>query len=151
MDAKRPETTRGKRGVWAAALAIATGSAAVLAVLVAGAGSMDGPWGMVPGGTLRGADVPCAKASWRAHATMEEWEIEVSPERPRSVTTWWVLHEGEPFVPADFLTPFKQWPQRVMADPRVRVWLAGAIYRCRAERVRDPATVEALRSAAAAK
>lgn len=82
---------------------------------------------------------------------VEEWSLEVSPERPRSVTTWWVLHDGEAFVPADFLTPFKQWPHRVMAEPRVRVRLAGTIYRCRAERVHDPDTIRALRRAAAAK
>lgn len=144
MDVGRAGTTRW---VWGAAL----GVGALAALLIATPGLRDGPWGMVPGGALPGADRPCAEASWRAHARVEEWALEVSPERPRSVTTWWVLQDGEAFVPADFLTPFKQWPHRVMADPRVRVRLAGEVYRCRAERVRDTERIELLRRAAAAK
>ena len=41
----------------------ALGLAVAVAAWIAGAGAMDGPWGMVPGGALRGADAPCRDAS----------------------------------------------------------------------------------------
>ena len=111
----------------------------------------DGPWGMLPGGPFRAVGEPCLAGSWQDFATVEELAVEVDPSHPRSVTTWSVVVNGDLFVPADFLTPFKQWPQRVMRDDRIRVRLAGRTFRCRGVRVRDPATIATLRSAAASK
>lgn len=135
-----------KKGLWVAtALAVAIGATLTLAP------SMDGPWGMLPGGPFRGADEPCAAADWQEFAAVEELELEVVPKRPRSITTWSVVHKGELFVPADFLTPFKRWPQQVMKNDRIRVRVGARIFRCRAERLLDANTVGALRKTAAAK
>ncbi len=112
---------------------------------------LDGPWGMIPGGAFRGVDEPCTAAAWQELQGVEELEVEVHPARPRSVTTWSVVHEGDLFVPADFLTPWKRWPLRVMEDDRIRVRVGARIFRCRGERVRDVDTIAALRGAAAAK
>lgn len=112
---------------------------------------MGGPWGMVPGGRLRGPATPCNGIRWEAFAEAREVEVEVRPERPRSVTTWSVVHGGALYLPADFLTPWKRWPHQVEADERIRLRVGDGIFECRAERVRDEAVIEALRAAAAAK
>ena len=67
------------------------------------------------------------------------------------MTTWSVVREGELFVPADFLTPWKRWPTQVLGDSRVRIRVDPQIFECRAERVRDEELIGQLRLAAAAK
>lgn len=123
----------------------------VLLGAVWGASTSDGPWGPLPGGRLHGADEPCAGVAWRDYAAVEEWEVEVRPERPRSVTTWSVVHDDTLFLPADFLTPVKRWPHQVAADPRIRLRAGARIFRCRAVRVFDTALIAVLRIQIAAK
>lgn len=117
-------------------------------------GFLDGPLGMLPGGRLRGASQPCP-ASWDARADFRELEIELTPERPRSVRTWGIVQDGALFVPADFLTPWKRWPFQVQADPRVRIRLGedprGEIFECAATVTGEPLLVAALRAGIAAK
>ncbi len=110
----------------------------------------EGPLGPLPGGRLAGPEARCPDDFGFAR-DVRQVALEVDPEAPRSVTTWAVVHGGALIVPADFLTPWKRWPQRVEADPRVRVRVEGRVFRCRAERVRDAATIEALRRATARK
>jgi hypothetical protein len=105
----------------------------------------DGPVGPIPGGRLRGADQPCPSAWAAALASEREVELEVDPLAPRSVRIWNLLVGERLFVPGDFLTPIKTWPHRVMADPRVRIRIAGELYRCAARRVVDGAEIEMLR------
>ncbi|MGH0036331.1 MAG: hypothetical protein ACQGVK_14990 [Myxococcota bacterium] len=114
-------------------------------------GWMDGPWGMLPGGRLRGPGEPCEPAALLALGRVERVELEVRPARPRSITTWSLVHEGAFYVPADFLTPWKRWPHQALEDPRVRLRAAGRIFECRAERVRDAALVARLRAGIARK
>ena len=114
-------------------------------------GLLDGPWGMVPGGRLEGPSTPCGTERWERFASQREVEVEVRPRHPRSVTTWSVVHQGELFLPADFLTPWKRWPHEVAADPNVRVRVGSRIFECRAERVADAELIEQLRLAAASK
>ena len=114
-------------------------------------GLLDGPWGMVPGGRLEGPGLPCETAPWEQFAAVREVEVEVRPAWPRSLTTWLVVHEGESFVPADFLTLWKRWPYQVLDDGRVRLRVGAQIFECRAERVGDEELIEQLRVAAATK
>ena len=114
-------------------------------------GLLDGSWGMVPGGRFEGPSMPCGKARWEQFAAVRELEVEVRPGRPRSVTTWSVVREGELFVPADFLTPWKRWPYQVLDDSRIRIRVGAQIFECRAERVGDEELIGQLRLAAAAK
>ena len=104
--------------------------------LVAAAGSvswwatglLDGPWGMLPGGRFDGPGVPCAAADWEAFSAVPEVEVEVWPASPRSVKTWSVVHGGQLYLPADFLTPWKRWPYQVMEDDRLRLRFDGRIF-----------------------
>jgi len=115
------------------------------------AGRLDGPWGMLPGGAFDAPGLPCESAVWDRFAAVREVEVEVRPRRPRSVTTWSVVHEGVLFLPADFLTPWKRWPQQVLRDDRIRLRVDGRVYACRAERVDDEDLIRDLRRMAAAK
>jgi len=130
-------------------------AAALLAVLgvgivVVGPRLAGGPLGPLPGGRLHGrlgaGDPPPALA-----AVERTVALELTPESPYSVTTWIVPHEGRLYVPGDFLTPWKRWPQAVLGDPRVRLRLGGEIYPRRAVRVEEPQLIEALRAAFGAK
>ena len=129
------------------------GSAALAATLVVVASglsrSWDGPWGMLPGGALRGPERPC-RVQWSG-AGPRELELEVRPDRPRSVTTWSVTHGGRLYVPADFLTPFKRWPHQVAEDDRVRLRWSGSAHACRLRRVHDSDEVRELRQRVAEK
>ena len=116
-----------------------------------GAGFLDGPVGMFPGGRLDGPDTDCAGVDWGRFAAVREVELEVWPARPRSLTTWSVVDGGELFVPGDFLTPWKRWPDQVLEDDRVRLRIGGRIFACRAERIADGARIDRLRAATAAK
>ena len=144
--AGRPRSRRLRRWVSAA-----FGIAFLLVAAGAALRANDGPLGMLPGGAFRGEDEACLEGSWEAFAAIEELEVEVAPTRPRSVTTWSVVHAGMLYLPADFLTPMKRWPHQVMQDDRVRLRIGGRVFRCRALRVADRATIAVLGSTAAAK
>jgi hypothetical protein len=123
--------------------------AAAVALLLAR--RADGPWGPLPGGPFRGVASPCPVSGWERFAGIRESDLETRPEAPRSVKTWNVVHEDRFYVPADFLTPGKRWPRDVVGDGRVRLRIEGDVFECRAVRVSDATTVEALRAAAARK
>lgn len=138
----------GARRRWrlASALCALAGGAGLALLLV----PRDGPWGPIPGGRLEGEDEPCPGDA-RPFASVREVELELAPEAPRSVRIWSVVVDDRLFVPGDFLTPIKRWPQQVVDDPRVRIRIDGRIYRCRARRVGDPDEIAALRREAARK
>ncbi len=121
----------------------------------------DGPIGMLPGGAFSSSDSetkPCPETgdradrgdpgNWGRFADEVESELEVRPSRPRSVRTWNVIHRGELYVPADFLTPIKRWPYQVLEDPNVRIRIGGETFACRATRIEEPTLVEAVRESA---
>lgn len=110
-----------------------------------------GPLGVVPGGRLSGPLAPDQSPDWSFTEHVETIAVEVDPSDPMSVTTWVFTLDGELYVAADFFNPLKRWPYRALADPRVRLRIAGQIYERRAVRVTDPALIERLRRAIAAK
>ncbi|MCH2173526.1 hypothetical protein MK489_22345 [Myxococcota bacterium] len=112
---------------------------------------LDGPWGMIPGGRFHGEGRACTHESLTAFGDSREIEIEVRPQRPRSMTTWSVRVDGALFIPADFLTPWKRWPYQVIDAPNVRLRSNGTILECRAKRVSDAPRIEKLRRAIARK
>lgn len=122
----------------------------LFAWICTGACACDGPIGPLPGGRLRGEELECP-ADWSGYEAEHEVELEVSPDAPRSVRIWNVGQEGRLFVPGDFLTPMKRWPEQVMADPRVRIRIAGELFRCAARRIVEVGLVDSLRREAARK
>ena len=67
------------------------------------------------------------------------------------MTTWSVVHRGDLFLSADFLTPWKRWPHQVVAEPNIRVRAGTRIFACRAERVTDDELIAELRLVGARK
>lgn len=110
-----------------------------------------GPLGIVPGGRLDGPLAADQDPDWSFTEHVRTIQVEVDPEHPLSVTTWVFTLDGALYVAADFFNPFKRWPHRALADPRVRLRIDGRIYDRLAVRVTDPGTIERLRRAIADK
>lgn len=137
---------RARRAIVAIALTSAVAGAGWIVL-----GTLDGPWGMLPGGAFQGPALPCEAARWEQWGDVPEVELEVRPVSPRSMTTWSVVYQGNLFVPADFLSPWKRWPHQVLEDSRVRLRIDNRIFECRAERAVDEALIGELRREAATK
>jgi hypothetical protein len=100
-----------------------------------------------PGGPLvAGELVAGPEPDWTFAAEIQDIEIQVGAENPRSRTVWLIVDRGELFVPAG-LASRKTWPSEAVADGRVRVRVAGTRYERQATRVTDAARLEALRAA----
>lgn len=110
-----------------------------------------GPLGVIPGGRLAGPLATEQRPDWSFTEHVQTIAVEVDPEHPLSVTTWVFTLDGALYVAADFFNPLKQWPHRALADPRVRLRIDGRIYERLAVRETDPARIERLRRAIAAK
>lgn len=135
-------------------LALALGGLLVLlAAVIVAARFSDGPLGPFPGGPFEsGKPVESARPDWSFLTDVEEVELQLL-DPPRSRTTWILVHEGSPFVPAGFLqVPFwKQWPHEAATDGRALLRVEGRIYPVRAEKVSDPELYAALAQRAAQK
>lgn len=103
-----------------------------------GARFADGPLGPFPGGALRGPVEAAPVRDWSFAGDHTTLELQVDPTRPRSVTTWLLVHDGSLYVPSGFAAE-KTWPGLAVRDPHVVVRIDGRLYPCRAERVEDPA------------
>ena len=103
----------------------------------------DGPLGPVPGGPMSGERVTQPVIDWGFVLDRDTVELEVNPGAPRSVTTWVVGHDGQPYIPAGFAR-HKTWPGQVMADGRVVLRVDGKLYARQAVRVTDAALLKAL-------
>lgn len=110
-----------------------------------------GPLGVVPGGRLEGPLAAEQDPDWGFTEQEQTIAVEVDPQHPLSVTTWVFTLDGALYVAADFFNPFKRWPHRALADPRVRLRIDGRIYERLAVRVDDPALIPRLRRAIADK
>ena len=133
---------------------IAIGGASGIAIAIAielATSAAGGPIGPIPGGTLRGAVAVESRPKLADVESESVVAIEVRGARPRSVTTWMVVHGGELYVPADFMLPFKRWPDTVLEDERIVIRIRGLLYPARAVRVTAPELVAELRRVVARK
>jgi hypothetical protein len=121
--------------------ALGYGGLAVVVLLFAvalGARFADGPIGLFPGGALHGPIEDAPVRDWSFAADHRTLELQVDPTRPRSVTTWLLVHDGVLYVPSGFAAQ-KTWPGLAVRDPHVVVRIDGRLYPCRARRVEEPA------------
>jgi len=117
-------------------------AALVVAVALFGVGAYarwhDGPIGPFPGGPLvAGEPVAIPVTDWSFAAPLQTLELEVAPDKPRSVTTWFLIVDGVLYVPSGDGAS-KTWTNQVMQDGRVRVRLDRKLYELQATRVTDP-------------
>ena len=118
---------------------------AVLAVCVVFAARFaDGPLGPVPGGPMSGERVTEPVTDWGFVVDRDTVELEVNPAAPRSITTWVVGYEGQPYIPSGFGSR-KTWPEQLVADGRAVLRVDGKLYERQAVRVTDDALLEELR------
>ena len=110
-----------------------------IAALFGVARFLDGPLGPIPGGPIRGEASTEDPAHWSFAGGESTLELEVGV---RSVTVWFVTYQNVLYVAAAEAAR-KKWPAEVVADPRVRIRVAGRIYDRKLVRIDD----EALRSA----
>ena len=122
-----------------------------LVALAVGARFHDGPIGPFPGGGLvAGEPVAAPVTDWTFAAPISTLELEVAPDHPRSVTTWFLVIDGILYVPSGGAAR-KTWPSQVEQDGRVRVRLDGKIYELQATRVSDSVLAKRLSEAVSAK
>ncbi len=121
-----------------------------IAHLLALARHADGPFGPVPGGAFRAA-ATSAPDDWNAAETLRYAELEVEPDRPRTLQTLVLVHEGSLYVAAN-MPEDKRWPRSVRAHDAVRVRLANdQVYARRAHYVGSPERTRTLLDAMNAK
>jgi hypothetical protein len=105
--------------------------------------------GPIPGGALSG-EAAAPPASWSDALGGERamCEIEARPARPHSIQLECFTRGGELYVQSHRWALAAWWPESWaevwLAEPDVRVRIAGALYPLRAERVSDAALREAL-------
>jgi len=105
-----------------------------------------GPIGPVPAGTLRGAFGSAALPDLASLGSRRELQLQVNPDRPRSMNVWLLVVDGELYVPSGF-PRWKVWPEVVLRDPRAVLRVDDTLYDVTAERVDDPALRERLEAA----
>jgi hypothetical protein len=143
-----PDTTGRILANFALAEAILLSWLVIVAVV---AGLSSGPIGAFPGGELTGRPVTEPVEDWSFAEDVEEIQMQVSVGRPRSITTHFLVHEGNLYVGADFLFPHKRWVHDVLEDDRVILRIRGNLYPRRAVRITDPTAHARLLEAAARK
>ena len=98
------------------------------------------------------AKSPALPADWSFSDAQKEIAIEVSGflGLPHSVTIWCATLDGALFLGAR-APETKRWPAWTDEDPNVRLKIAGKLYEVRLTPLEDPATIERLQAAFAAK
>jgi len=102
------------------------------------------PIGPVAGRALTGERIATSPDDWSFTDQHNTVSVEVRPDDPHSVTTVCFVHEGTLHIPA-MNGSTKEWPQMVLADPRVHIKIDDRIYPGLAHRVLDEAQLEPMR------
>ena len=100
----------------------------------------NGPFLLLPGGSLSGESAP-APADWSFAGDSGTVQLETRPAEPYSVNLAYTVMDGALYINAGGTET--RWARHIAADPRVRLRLDGALYELRAERVTDPDEIAA--------
>ncbi len=95
-----------------------------------------GPTLLIPGGELSGP-VEASPENWAFSDEVSTIQLETRPANPYSVNIWAVGIGDRLYVHAG--ANRSRWVENILADPRVRVRVAGKLYPLTAVRVEDPA------------
>ena len=114
----------------------------VLTVLFCAACS--GPFAVFPGGRLTGESGQ-DPGDWAFAGDSGTCQLETNPQEPYSVNIACTIVGGALYVNAGDTET--QWVENMQADPAVRLRIDGILYDLRAERARDPATIDAFAEA----
>ena len=101
----------------------------------------NGPWLLLPGGTLDGSMKP-VPTDWASLAPFGTVQLETNPDEPYSVNIACMLVDGSPQINAgDTETA---WVKNMDANPNVRLRVHGKLYELRASRITDADEIAAL-------
>ena len=140
----------GPLGAGARATAAVLVPLLAVALLLVVARFGDGPFGPVPGGPFAAVASP-PPADWSLAASLRYAELEVDPDRPRTLETLVLVHRGALYVAAN-MPEDKRWPAVVRDHGEARIRLGGeAVYATRADFVQSRAETEELLDAMAGK
>ena len=95
-----------------------------------------GPTLLIPGGELKGS-IEAVPGDWSFSDEVSTIQLETRPADPYSVNIWAVGIGDRLYVHAG--ANRSRWVENILADPRVRVRVAGKLYPLTAVRVEDPA------------
>ena len=95
-----------------------------------------GPTLLIPGGELSGP-VEASPGDWAFSDEVSTIQLETRPSEPYSVNIWAVGIGDRLYVHAG--ANRSRWVENILADPQVRVRVAGKLYPMTAVRVEDPA------------
>ena len=96
-----------------------------------------GPCGPIPGGALRGEIDPRAVSDWSRANDVRYCQLEVGPERPRSMTVNCMSWDARLFVSCSQCAK-KRWAKTVAGDPRGRVRVGERVHPVTIRRVTEP-------------
>jgi len=99
---------------------------------------------LLPGGTLDGDPAP-APADWAFAGDSGTIQIETRPADPYSVNVAFTILDGVLYVNAGGTET--RWVKNISAEPQIRLRMGGRLYDLRADRVTDPAEIEAFAEA----
>ena len=101
---------------------------------------------MISGKRLSGDELPYP-ADWSMCNDHETVAVETQVDDPHSVTTICFIHDGDLIIPA-MNGSDKEWPAKVLRDPRIRVKMGNHVYPARAERITEVSMPDLLASIA---
>ena len=109
-------------------------------LLVLAVTGCNGPFGLLPGGTLDG-EVKPAPSDWAFAGDFGTIQLETRPEDPYSVNLAYTVLDGHLYINAGDTET--QWVKNMAENSLVRMRMDGAIYPLRSERVTDSAEIAA--------
>ncbi len=119
-------------------------------LLVAAACLGIGPCGPIPGGALSGNEIDSVVNDWSFANEVPRCVVEVRPNSPYSVTVNCMSWQSRLFVSCSDCAG-KRWSSYALADSAGRIQIGERIYPVALERVEEPAQLDAVWQARAAK
>lgn len=99
-----------------------------------------GPFLLLPGGALDGAEQP-VPSSWNFAGRYGTMQLETRPDEPYSVNIAYTIVDDGLYINAG--NTETQWVKNMAVDPKVRVRIDGALFELRSIRVTDDAVIDA--------
>ena len=114
------------------------GVAVVIAGMFVTARFMDGPFGMIPGGSFRSGTAVPFPEQWTFAAPFETIEMQLDGA-DTSRTVWVVVHDDSAYIPANLgFPPGKTWHLDADQDGAAQLRIEAQLYDVTLRRVSDP-------------